>query len=530
MRLVTVEEMKEIERVTILEYQLREDLIIENVGLQGAHLLEKNFFKEPDLRPSFVFLIGKGNNGADGLAIARNLVNKTSAFIMAFLLFPEEECSVELKHQLHMARSFGLRSVALKSVDDMASYFFQTGKSLIVIDAIFGSGVRLPLPNMIYDVIRFINQQAQTIVSIDIPSGVEGNTGNTTGQAVTAQWTMSIGAPKLGCFLSEGVECTGEIQLVDAGFPQEFFQEGDKFQIEFSDVMDWLESRSKYADKRMNGHVLVVGGSSGLTGALLLATNAALRVGTGLVTGVTWKENHQEFTSRLIPEIMSGLIPEEENKWREMMENFSRYHALVVGPGLGRGTKARAVLQFILTEYRGPVVVDADAINLLILTEDETLLRNRKFPTILTPHLGEFARLLNINKNLVARDSYKYLLDLVYRTSATVILKGPCSQIAFPSGKVYFNFSPNAGMATGGTGDVLAGILGGVISQEVARFKKTDKDGKDFPSLEKSILLAVLVHSRSGHFAKEKYGVRGMTASSLIDCLTDAFDEIEKMI
>lgn len=534
MRIVSVAEMRAIEKKSFEQYLLDERLVIENVGIQGAAIFYQEMIQK-DKISAFIFLIGKGNNGADGLAISRNLSNKYGISVVVFLTFPESECSGELKHQLKMAQSFGVRVESLVNSQDFASYYAQLNGKVILVDAMFGSGVRLPLPQKIYDLISLVNNLEVPVIAIDIPSGVEGDTGKIMGNAIAAHWTLAIGAPKLGCFLADGVEHAGELLLLDAGFPVELFQSGDKFQVEFSDVVDLLNKRSKYADKKINGHVLVVGGSLGLTGALILATQAALKVGTGLVTAATWEEQHLEYLSRQIPEIMSCIISQDENSWDEFIASMAKYDTVVIGPGLGRSDKVRRLVLKILSDFKGPVVIDADAIFALSLKEDLSLLSNRNYPTIFTPHAGEFARLKDLSKQQTHAQAFLYLQELIHQTAATVILKGPCTLIGFASGKYYFNFSPNEGMATGGTGDVLAGILGGLLAQEFARSKILQSGNHtesidDWAEIHRTVLLSILIHSRSGHFAKNNLGARAMSASSLIAALPQAFEEIDKMI
>jgi len=530
MRIVTTLEMKEIERLAVEEFHLDETLIIENAGAQAAHWFMQNCFKN-DQEGGIIFLLGKGKNGADGLAMARNLVNlKTKYTIMAFCLYPEHECSKEFMKQLKRAQAYGLRVSLLRSVEDLSAYFFQSQKNTIVVDAMFGSGIRLPLPNNVYDVIRFVNQHAENIISIDIPSGVEGDSGKTAGSAVRATHTIAIGAPKLGCFIANGVSHTGQLHLVNAGFPQQLFNLGDKFQVDTNTFQEILSYRSKYAHKNFNGHTLVIGGSLGLTGALVLATQASKRVGSGLVTALTWEENHLEYLTRQIPEIMSAVIPADEKTWNSFSQWFEHFDSIVIGPGLGRDQRATSILKKVLTSFQGPVVVDADAIHLLNLKEDASILANRKFPTVLTPHFGEFAQLLSLSKEQAFIESLTHLKDAVHQTASVIILKGPCTSIAFPSGKIYFNFFPNEGMATGGTGDVLAGILGGMLAQEFARIRQHDYGYSKPIDIEKIILMAIALHTHAGFFAKQQLGSRAMSASSLIENFPQAFEVLEKMV
>lgn len=533
MRIVTPSEMREIEQKTFEEFHFNESQIIENVGLEAAFWLHENFLHKNNGTMSFIFLLGKGNNGADGLSIARHLMNKYGhrVKVMAFTLFPEHESSPEFKKQLATAESFGLRVAQIRSVDDIAAYFFHVVDETIIVDALFGSGIRLPLANNIYDVIRFVNENAKTIVSIDIATGVEGESGRTAGSAIKANYTLAIGAAKLGCFIADGVSHSGEIHLIEAGFPQSLFLDGDKFHIDPQSFSRDFFHRSKYAHKNSNGHTLVIGGSTGLTGALILASQSALNVGSGLVTAATWENNHLEYLVRQVPEIMSTVIPNDDTSWSSLAEKIARYDSIVIGPGLGMDDRVKTLLRIILTKYKGPLVIDADAIKKLDYKEDIALIANRQAPTIITPHLGELAELLKKPKETIYKDSINCLREVVYKTGAIVLLKGPCTLVALPSGKVFFNFFPNEAMATGGTGDVLAGILGGLLAQVYAK-SRNQFDAVQIPQSlsEQIVLMAIALHSESGRLAKVQVGGRGMKASHLMENFTSAFSSIENMV
>lgn len=534
MRIVTPEEMRQIEKTTFSNYKMNESLIIENVGSQAANWFFENFIALNKGELTFIFLLGKGNNGADGLSIARHLVNKNlpNVKVMSFCLYPLSECSQEFTKQFQMAESFGLRVAHIKTVDDLSAYLFQLVGEPIIVDALFGSGIRLPLPNNVYDVIRFVNDYAKTVVSIDIASGVEGESGKTAGSAIVATHTLSIGAPKLGCFIADGVSHSGEIHVIPAGFPQKLFLDGDKFQIDPKDFADSIIHRSKFAHKNSNGHTLVIGGSTGLTGALILASQAALRSGSGLVTAATWEKNHLEYLVRQVPEVMSVIIPSDDTSWSALGEQILKYDCIVVGPGLGLDPKVRILLKIILTKYKGPLVIDADAIKMLNFKEDADLIANRQAPTVLTPHLGEFAQLIQKPIDSLRKDSLNVLKEVVHRSGSIILLKGPCTSVALPSGKVFFNFSPNEAMATAGVGDVLAGLIGGLLAQVYARGRNSGVDVSSLPYdfAENLVLMAVKIHSESGIIAKNKVGVRAMTASHLLDNFSDAFNEFEKSV
>jgi hydroxyethylthiazole kinase-like uncharacterized protein yjeF len=528
MRIVTHSEMKELEKLAQTKYHFPEKLIIENVSLLGAKAIVEKLGPEISMG-ELIFLIGKGFNGGTGLAIARHLASMGHE-TRAFLLFEEKECSQEVKDQLKIAKSYGVRSAHIDEVSALESYFQQNSAPKIIIDAIFGTGVRLPLSHFLYDLINFVNQEKAYTISLDIPTGVEGDSGLIQGNAIQADLTLAVGLPKLGYYQADGARLVGEVVVIPSGLAQDIIQKGgDKFLIDKDLKDDLPPARNKFGDKRLFGHTLVIGGSHGLTGALVMSSTAALKVGAGLVTASTWEPQYQEFISRLIPEVMTGYVPNDQAKWTKLIKGLDKYDSIVIGPGLARSLRARALVLEILNNFSGPVVLDADAINVLNMKDDGEVFRLRNAPTLMTPHFGEFARFTGIPLEDVMKEPYYHLKETIERINCSVILKGPCTYLGFPNGKTYFNFSPNDGMATGGVGDVLAGILGGLIGQE-ANLKKRDSLYNIYENLNRTILLGVLIHTWSGQFAREKLGVRPMTATSLIDAFPEAFKALDDLL
>lgn len=529
MRIVDISEMKEIENIAEKEYFFDERLVIENVGSKGAALIEEKLIKKSSNVNEIIFLIGRGNNGADGLAIARHLSAMGYA-ARAFILFGEESRTPELNTQLKMAKAFGVKTNTILETEQLSSYCSQIPGNLVFIDAIFGTGVRLPLSNFLYEVIDFVNTNSSYTIALDIPSGVEGDTGFIQGKAVNAAMTLAVGLPKLGYYEADGVRLVGEVEILDVGFPKELLSKGNKFLLNLEDVLDPTAQRDKFADKKTFGHALCLGGSHGLTGALVMASQAALKTGAGLVTAATWEPQYKEMIERLIPEVMTGYLPLDISKWPRLIKDLNKYSAIVIGPGLARSTRARRLTLEILNNFDGPVVLDADAINVLKLDEDKSVFTMRNAPTVLTPHFGEFARFCGIEVSELERRPVQYLQNLVEQINCSVILKGPCTYIGFSDGNVFFNYYPNDGMATGGVGDVLAGILGGLLGQEPELKDLGMSLSERYKVFNQTLGLGVLAHTMSGHYAAEKLGVRAMTALSLVDFFSETFAELDKQI
>src|SRR5690606_10188487 len=248
MRIVSTKEMKEIEQKAFEKFHFSERLIVENVGMRGAQYLVDNILaKTSELE--MLFLIGKGNNGADGLAIARHL-SSHGVRVRAFTFFDESDSSEELLHQKRMASSFGVIINQIKEFEELESYFNHTRGDTMVVDAIFGTGVTLPLSNFLYEVIHFINENSLYTVSIDMPSGVEGDTGFIQGNAIEADLTLVVGLPKLGHYVAEGATLTGELAVLDIGLPYSLLiVEGDKYLLQLENIDDVATKRNKFDDK-----------------------------------------------------------------------------------------------------------------------------------------------------------------------------------------------------------------------------------------------------------------------------------------
>lgn len=529
MRVVSAEEMRLIEATAYEKYHLDERIIIENVGLQTANYLYREFFKE-EHPGEVVVLVGKGNNGADGLAMARHLVNK-GIHVRAFLLFAQEDCSEELMHQCKMAKSFGVRVSEVLDTEALESYFTQTQSKFFVVDAILGTGARLPLSNHLFDIVKVINRFSSFTVAIDLATGIEGDTGLVGGNCIEADLTLAIGLPKLGHFVSYGPHHSGKLHVIDAGFPVDVLTGGDHHLLVPQDIREFYVLRNKFESKSAFGHTLVIGGSEGMTGALVLSSLAALKVGAGLVTAMTWEKNFSELAGRVPPEIMTRKLRKTMVGDKERyIDSFDRFNSVVIGPGLGKTEAAREVVVEILSYFPGPVVIDADAINVLKLTEDVSLFLNRKFPVIMTPHMGEFSRFTDVDLDQLKEYPFSNLKLLVDKINCAILLKGASSYLGIPDGRVYINYLPNDGMATGGSGDVLAGILGGLLTQVVREISNRPGIFQDRQVLYDQFCLGLIVHTLAGKHAVKELGQRSMTAGSIIKFLPEAFSEIDDIM
>lgn len=504
MRVVTIDEMKEIEDLAFNDYGLSEATIIENVGIRSFDYLKKHY------RPSEVlFLVGKGNNGADAMAMARHCFN-SGLKVRTFLLFAEESCSVELQKQIVLARNFGVPIVEDVDSTIISSTLCTLRDSTVLIDGILGTGFMPPLEDWMRAIFEVINSYPQKTISLDIPSGVTGESGIVDQVAIKADVTLAIQLPKRGHIVFDGKRFTGKLEVLDVGFPAMTLNAGPNDMELLTKESLQLPQIPEEVHKNDLGHLLVVGGSLGYSGAPIIASTAALKSGVGLVSAITWNESYAEMVSRMRPEIMCSKI--------SSFNHIEKYNSVLLGPGLGLSQDSENLVKHLLDLYPGNLVLDADALTILSKENRIELLSSRKAKNVvLTPHIGEFARLLNIDPEIIMEATIDYAQDFARTHKVYLVLKDSTSIIACPNGKVYISHYPNRGMATAGSGDVLAGTIGGLLAKrDRANQKITD-----------ALIQGVLMHSFAGKMAAEKLSKSYMSSMDIIDCYSHIFKELE---
>ncbi|MBL6988778.1 MAG: NAD(P)H-hydrate dehydratase [Bacteriovoracaceae bacterium] len=516
MRIVSLEEIKQIEQTTFGPYHILETQIIENVGIRTCEFI-KQLINSSDLpkESQVVVFLGSGNNASDGLAAARHLLN-SNVNVSAIELFPDKKKSPELILQMKQAKAFGVSILNFTTFLELKSFVAGLPPHCIVVDAIVGTGFRPPLNEYLSHVLTVINQMKATIVSLDIPSGISGLDGQMDSVAIKASHTLAVAVPKLGHFLDMGLTHSGKLTVIDVGFPTNLLCGGDKTLITSLNVAWNLLKRDPLAHKNDFGHTLCIGGSKGLTGAIILAATSAQKMGVGLISVYTWQDCYQELTSKIAPEIMTGVLKATtKDEISHFVSSLSKYNSIVIGPGLGTSKTALEIVRLILLKFMGPVIVDADAINLLDSIKDQKLISKRTAPTVFTPHPGELSKFSGLAKKQLLKTPLEVLKKLSNSLNATIVLKGACSYIQTPSNLSFIYFSPNDGMATAGSGDVLAGILGGVFAQAGT-------------NVDQIVPLSVYLHGKAGENAKQKLDARSMNASDIIDNLASAINQTLK--
>lgn len=440
---------------------------------------------------------GTGNNGGDGLAIAR-LLDGWGYPVKVWIVQGGVEPSEDFKINLQRLPGKVVRK-EIKDVTEELTF----RECDVLIDAIFGSGLSRPPAGLYADVINALNEVSVTRIAVDVPSGLAAD-GPSSGPVVRADYTVTFQMPKLAFFLPESYPFTGEWIVVDIGLSKEFIRSAETpfFYTKLKDVRKLMKPRSKFDHKGTFGHALIIAGSYGKIGAAVLASRAALRSGVGLLT-VRVPGCGYSIVQTAVPEAMTDV--DEHEHIFSATPDVHRYTTLGIGPGLGQDPRTRDALAKTLEAFDKPVVIDADALN--ILGGNRNLLRLIPVGSILTPHPKEFERLTSPWKNDFER--LENLRQLAVSLKAVVVLKGAHTAVANGQGQVYFNSTGNPGMATGGTGDVLTGVLTGLLAQNY--------------SPHEAAIIGVFLHGLAGDIAAKNCGMPSLTASDLTDFLPEAF-------
>ncbi|MEW6058630.1 MAG: NAD(P)H-hydrate dehydratase [Actinomycetota bacterium] len=450
---------------------------------------------------------GKGNNGGDGLVAARYLA-RWGMRVAVVLLAPPEEFGEPAAANFERLSEVDVR-VRRSSADVLER---ELGRADVAIDAIFGTGFRGMPDGEWAAAISALNDVDAPVVAVDIPSGVNGETGAVEGDAVCADATVTFGAAKTGVVLLPGAEFAGLVEVVDIGFPPDLVR-GDLELVESGDVAGMLPSRAAETHKRAAGVVVVIGGSRLMTGAVCLAAEAAYRIGAGLVTvavpsGIlpVVQSILREATFIALPETPRGTVAGTAER---LEETLAAADAVAVGPGMTTDEETAAFVRALVHSCPAPVIVDADGLNAFVGHLPE--LGDRRSPAVLTPHSGEFGRLAGIDARDVNADRVGNTRKLAAGVGATVLLKGSRTVIAAPDGRARVNPTGGPYLATGGTGDVLTGMIAGLLARGLS-----ETDGA---------IAAAYLHGIAGALAAREKGV-GTTAGDVLGRIPAATAEV----
>ncbi|QTL99249.1 NAD(P)H-hydrate dehydratase [Iocasia frigidifontis] len=484
-------------------------MLMEIAGRAVADKVVK--FIEPGSK--VLIFIGKGNNGGDGLVAARYL--DTEGYNVQLILLAGEDSLSD--SSLMNYRLCKLRSINTLKIDTIGTDYQEVKNLLaacdIVIDAILGTGISGSIRGRAADLIELINNVDKKVLAVDIPSGISGENGSVLGKAVKATWTLTMAYPKPGLLLYPGRKYCGQIGVVDLTVPEKFvLNEGcSHYTLTCSEALDWLPTREKTGHKGSFGKITVIGGSPGMDGAPVLTGLAALKTGAGLVR-LAIPGDTLSISSAYSPELITTPLTKSDNNepdWNIISKVMADSDMIVAGPGFGRSKTSSEVIKKLISTYHKPLLIDADGLNVI---DDIKLLKQRKETLILTPHPGEMARLLDEEIKVIQQDRIKIARQFAVDKQLYLVLKGAATIIALPDGKIYINTTGNEGMATAGSGDTLAGIIAGLLSQGLAP--------------EKAVVLGVYLHGLAGDLAVQDTTSYSLMAGDLIDYIPAAIKKL----
>lgn len=513
MKLVNASEMRAVDDCAINERGLPSLDLMENAGRGIFEYLQEAIL--PESKDSRIIIIcGRGNNGGDGFVVGRHLVE--DGYPVDFLLVgADDKLSADCRTNYDRVVRLGRPVIQLKEIGDIPDLSAWD----IIIDAVFGTGFSGIAEGMAAEVIEKINAAEKYVVAIDAPSGLDVSTGMAEGAAVVADVTATLALPKPGLFISPGRELAGVVVIIPIGIPDEVV---DSFAFKtnlLTDelVADLLPTPTPDGHKGDFGKVFILAGSPGLTGAACLAGKAAARSGAGLVT-VGLPASLNPILEVKLTEVMTCPLPEIKKRGvlalrarGDIRRCLADKDAVAIGPGIGRHHETRELVRRLLADIDVPMVIDADG--LFALSGEDTPLASAHGPLVLTPHPGEFARLTGVTPEGNPVDNYALVLEYARKYDAVIVLKGSPTIVGSPEGQVYLNPTGNYGMASGGSGDVLTGIITAFLGQQMSPLE--------------AALGGVYIHGLAGDLAIESINPRSLVAGDLITSLSEAFEVLE---
>ncbi len=542
LKVVTSDEMRAIDRITTERFGIPSSILMENAAHAAAGVIAEKLGGSVQGRSVLVFC-GKGNNGGDGAALARILWQQGADVEVCLFGLVEDtkgdaRVNFEILRKISGSEDFEMHrsDLAFEEIANLEEWLDQEGQTIdrdepdVIVDALFGTGLKRPLEGVFAEAAAYIdafgtinNDSSTFVVSLDLPSGLDADKGESIGINPNAHITVTFTAPKIANVLPPASRSNGELRVVNIGSPKELVNQtaSSVYVAEMSDAREWLSATEFTPDsfKNKRGHALLVAGSRTYSGAAALCGNAAMRTGVGLVTVATPASAAALVTSRVMPElIVRGIVGETadgafaEEAFERIAEFWEKADAVAVGSGISSDDVSTGrFVRKLVEARRTPVVIDADGLNLLAPFD---LVGSAELPLILTPHEGEFRRLLGSQDKTAITDRIAVCREFAVGRTAILVLKGERTIIAGPDGRVVINPTGNSGLGRAGNGDTLTGIITGFVAQ--AAKMKID--------IFESVVAAVYLAGLAGDIADRKFGKRIMTATQVSECLGDAFD------
>lgn len=492
-KIVTGRQMKCFDEYTIEQMGIPSLVLMERAGLSVFEAIKKAEFSLEKV----LVLCGTGNNGADGVVIAR-LLHLAGYHTDVCILGKPENFTIEMQKQIDIGRNYGISFVKSFSISEYT----------VIVDAIFGVGLSREIVGNLKETIHELYHFRGKVVAVDIPSGICSHTGKVLGCAVKADLTVTFGYRKVGLCLYPGADYAGKVVTADIGIYHEpkLLLQPEIFTYTKEDLKKI--QRKQDGNKGNFGKILLIAGSKDIFGAAYLSGMAAMRTGAGMLKICTHKENKHLFSC--FPEAMLLCYEDKDDITKELLESFAWADVIGIGPGIGLGKQAEKFLDTVLLYGKKPLVIDADAIGML--REREMLLKNYPEEVILTPHLGEFSRLTGISIKKWKENPIKITQEIAKTLSVVLVCKDARTIISNESESIYLNLSGNDGMASAGSGDVLTGIILSFLAQ-----------GK---GAQEAACLGVYLHGMAGDLAAERKGHAAMLARDLIEAAGQILDEV----
>ncbi len=492
-RIVTGNQMKCFDQYTIEKMEIPSLVLMERAGLSVFEAIKKEGFPLEKV----LILCGTGNNGADGVVLAR-LLHLAGYRTDVCILGKPENFTKEMQKQINIGKNYGISFVKSYCISEYT----------VIVDAIFGVGLSREIAGNLKEIIQELQDFHGKIVAVDIPSGICSHTGKVLGCAVKADLTVTFGYQKVGICLYPGADYAGKILVADIGVyndPNLLFQ---------PEIYTYTKNDLKRIQRKQDGNkgnfgkILLIAGSKSIFGAAYLSGMAAMRTGAGMLKICTHKENKLLFSC--FPEAMLLCYEDQEDITQELLESFRWADVIGIGPGIGLDKQAQKLLDTVLFYGKKPLVIDADAI--VMLREREEALKNYPKEVIITPHLGEFSRLTGISIEKWKENPIKITQEIAKTLSVVLVCKDARTIISNGNERIYLNLSGNDGMASAGSGDVLTGIILSFLAQ-----------GK---AAQEAACLGVYLHGMAGDMAAEKKGHAAMLARDLIEAAGQILDEV----
>lgn len=522
MNILTASEMQQIDRETIESFGLPGRVLMENAGRGVIDVLVRTFpsIKSLGRNQSIGIVAGRGNNGGDGFVIARYL-SGMGASVSVYLFCDRAAVKGDAAANLKLLDTLKVPVFEISDLNSLALHYTSMRHHRVWVDALLGTGLNSEVKGIFRAVIEFLNSLNRPIIAVDIPSGLNADTGTFRGACIRAHTTVTFGFPKIGHILFPGAEFTGRLETIDIGIPPHIVRGiGPRHHIVTPEVFTRaFFQRAPTSHKGTAGHVLMVGGSTGKAGAAIMSGLGALRSGAGLVTLALPKSLNAIAQSK-IPEIMTApMAGRKEGIWDDSLcdgirEQLQGKKCLAMGPGMGDSPETRKLVLEILHGLSIPVVLDADGLNCICGRLE--ILKGLKAPAILTPHPGEMSRLTGESVSDIQTDRIGIARRFSQAHHVHLILKGARTVIAHPDGTVYINLTANPGMAAGGMGDVLTGIIAGLLAQGLEP--------------EAASRAGVYLHGKAADALCESKGPFGFLASEVAGALPGVIREIDRQM